>query len=249
MSAPEAVAFAAWCFAVALAGGLVGLVLGNIRLPAVLLVAVSPASAGGANIAISGVAAATASVGHIRAGRINWRLFAWMAPPSVAGALVGGYLAGVVPDEAVLLGIAVVLVYSGVDLLRRKPQPRPADQELDVRAAVLSGAAIGLLGGFVGLILGSLRMPALLRLVGETPARAVGTNLLVGVLVGVAGLLGHLPGAAPDLGIVLVGSAASIPGALLGARLTGRLSEDQLVKAIGVVLLVAGAAAAAQALT
>ncbi|MFL5930329.1 MAG: sulfite exporter TauE/SafE family protein [Gaiellaceae bacterium] len=248
MSAPEAVGFAAWCFAVALAGGLVGLVLGNIRLPAVLLVAASPASAGGANIAISGVAAATASVGHIRAGRINWRLFAWMAPPSVAGAFVGGYLAGAVPDEAVLLGIAVVLVYSGVDLLRRKPQPRTSDQALDVRAAVLSGAAIGLLGGFVGLILGSLRMPALLRLVGETPARAVGTNLLVGVLVGIAGLLGHLPGAAPDLGIVLVGSAASIPGALLGARLTGRLSEDQLVKAIGVVLLVAGAAAAAQAL-
>ena len=249
MSAPEVVAFAAWCFAVALAGGLVGLVLGNIRLPAVLLVAASPASAGGANIAISGVAAATASLGHVRAGRINWRLFAWMAPPSVAGALVGGFLAGVVPDEAVLLGIAVVLVYSGVDLLRRKPQPRPADHQLDVRAAVVSGAAIGLLGGFVGLILGSLRMPALLRLVGEAPARAVGTNLLVGVLVGIAGLLGHLPSAAPDLGIVLVGSGASIPGALIGARLTGRLSEDQLVKAIGVVLLIAGAAAAAQALT
>jgi uncharacterized protein len=248
MTIPEAVAFAAWCFAVALAGGLVGLVLGNIRLPAVLLVAASPASAGGANIAISGVAAATASVAHLRAGRINWRLFAWMAPPSVVGALVGGYLAGVVPDDAVLLAIAVVLVYSGIDLLRRKPNPPRADHELDLRAAVLSGAAIGLLGGFVGLILGALRMPALLRLVGEVPSRAVGTNLLVGVLVGIAGLIGHLPSAAPDLGILLVGSAASIPGALLGARLTGRLSEEQLIKAIGVVLLVAGAAAAAQAL-
>jgi uncharacterized protein len=246
---PEAVAFATWCFAVALAGGLVGLVLGNIRLPAVLLVAASPASAGGANIAISGVAAATASVSHVRAGRINWRLFAWMAPPSVVGALVGGFLAGVVPDAAVLLGIGVVLVYSGIDLLRRKPQPRPADHELDLRAAVLSGALIGLLGGFVGLILGSLRMPALLRLVGEIPSRAVGTNLLVGVLVGIAGLIGHLPSAAPDLGIVLVGSAASIPGALIGARLTGRLSEEQLLKAIGAVLIVAGLAAAAQALT
>jgi uncharacterized membrane protein YfcA len=249
MSVAEAVAFGAWCFAVALAGGLVGLVLGNIRLPAVLLIASSPASAGGANIAVSGVAAATASVTHLRAGRINWRLFAWMAPPSVAGALVGGYLAGVVPDDAVLLGIAVVLVYSGVDLLRHKPAPRPADHRLDIRAAVLSGAAIGLLGGFVGLILGALRMPALLRLVGEVPSRAVGTNLLVGVLVGVAGLVGHLPSAAPDAGIVLVGSAASIPGALIGARLTGRLSEAQLLKAIGVVLLIAGAAAAAQALT
>jgi uncharacterized protein len=249
VTVPEAVAFGSWCFAVALAGGLVGLVLGNIRLPAVLLVAASPASAGGANIAISGVAAATASVTHIRAGRINWRLFAWMGPPSVAGALVGGYLAGVVPDEAVLLVIAVVLIYSGIDLLRRKPAPRPAGHDLNVRAAVLSGAVIGLLGGFVGLILGALRMPALLRLVGEVPSRAVGTNLLVGVLVGIAGLIGHLPSAAPDLSIILVGSAASVPGALLGAQLTGRLSEEQLVRAIGVVLVIAGVAAAAQALT
>jgi hypothetical protein len=247
MTIPEAIAFGVWCFAVALAGGLVGLVLGNIRLPAVLLVAASPASAGGANIAISGVAAATASVTHLRAGRINWRLFAWMAPPSALGALVGGYLAGIVRDDVVLLAIAVVLLYSGIDLLRRKPRPQ-AEHELDLRAAVLSGAAIGLLGGFVGLILGALRMPALLRLVGEVPSRAVGTNLLVGVLVGIAGLVGHLPSAAPDLGILLVGSTASIPGAVVGARLTGRLDEEQLVTAIAVVLLVAGAAAAARAL-
>ena len=242
-------AFALWCFLVALAGGLVGLVLGNMRLPAVLLLASSPAAAGAANIAVSGVAAATASVGHVRAGRINWRLVAWMAPPSVAGALAGGYLAGVVPRSALLLSIAAVLVYSGIDLLRRRPVARGREgRGLDVRAAVLSGAVVGLLGGFVGLILGSLRMPALLRLVGETPSRAVGTNLVVGVLVGVAGLVGHLPGAAPDAELLLVGAAASIPGALLGARLTGRLSEPQLVRAIGVVLVAAGLAAAVQAL-
>ena len=59
--------------------------------------------------------------------------------------------------------------------------------------AVLTGLVIGLLGGIVGLILGSLRMPALVRLVGEEPARAVGTNVTVGFLVGVAGVIGHLP--------------------------------------------------------
>jgi uncharacterized membrane protein YfcA len=228
-------------------------VLGNIRLPAVLLLASSAASGGGANIAISGVAAATASVSHVRAGRINWRLFGWMAPPSVVGALVGGYLAGVVPQRALLLAIAAVLLYSGFDLLRwrrpaRSASPTEEEHTLDIRAAVISGLVIGLLGGFVGLILGALRMPALLRLVGETPARAVGTNLTVGVCVGVAGLIGHLPSAAPDLDLLLVGAAASIPGALIGARLTGRLSEEQLVRAIGAVLIVAGTAAAIQAL-
>jgi uncharacterized protein len=230
----------------------VGLVLGNIRLPAVLLLAASPAAGGGANIAISGIAAASASVTHLRAGRVNWRLVAWMGPPSVAGALAGGYLAGVVPDEALLLAIAAVLIYSGFDLLRWRPRApldggTPADPELDLRAAVLSGLVVGLLGGFVGLILGALRMPALLRLVGERPARAVGTNLVVGVLVGAAGLVGHLPNAAPDVDLLVVGALASIPGALLGARLTGRLSEAELVRAIALVLLVAGVAAAVQA--
>jgi len=245
----EAVALAVWCFLVALAGGLVGLVLGNIRLPVVVALSASPATGGGANIAISGVSAATASIGHVRAKRINWRLFAWMAPPSVAGALAGGYLAGVVPRRALLLAIAAVLLGSGIDLLRpRRAAPPPQRPRLDVAAAAITGLVIGLLGGFVGLILGSLRMPALLRLVGESPSRAVGTNLLVGVCVGVAGLLGHLPSAAPDPLLLGVGAGASIPGALIGARLTGRLSEPQLVRAIGVVLLIAGAAAAEQAL-
>jgi hypothetical protein len=39
-----------------------------------------------------------------------------------------------------------------------------------------------------------------------------------------------------------------VPGALLGARLTGRLSDLALVQAIGAILLVAGTAAAVQAL-
>jgi uncharacterized membrane protein YfcA len=249
MSWLELLGVGAWSFAVALAGGVVGLVLGNLRLPLFVLAASSPAAAGGANITVSGIAAATASSTHIRAGRINRRLFAWMAPPSVAGAVAGGYVAGKVPENALLLVIAVVLLYSGLDLLVRRPvQPRTRDGPR-LLPAVVAGAAIGLLGGFVGLILGSLRMPALLRLVGEPPSRAVGTNLAVGVCVGAAGLLGHLPSAAPDYRLVLVGGAASVPGALLGARLTGRLSERRLVQAIGAVLLVAGAAAAAQALT
>lgn len=252
----ELIALCCWCFVVASAGGLVGLVLGNLRLPAVLLVASSPAAGAGANIGISGVAAIAASVVHIRAGRINWRLFAWMAPPSMAGALAGGYASGEIPDDVLLAGIGAVLVYFGIDMLRRQrarpvasPQPETGagPARLDIRAAVLTGAAIGVLGGIVGLILGALRMPALLRFVGEAPAAAVGTNLAVGVCVGVAGVIGHTP-AGVDWDLLALGSLASIPGALIGARLTGRLSETQLLQAIGAVLVATGATTGAQAL-
>ena len=61
-----------WCFATALMGGLVGLVLGNIRLPVLVAAASSPAAGAGANIGVSAIAALAAAVAHIRAGRIDW---------------------------------------------------------------------------------------------------------------------------------------------------------------------------------
>lgn len=236
-----------WCFLVALAGGLVGLVLGNIRLPVMLYVATSPTAAGGANIAVSGIAAAVASTTHIRAGRVDWRLVAWMLPPSVVGAVAGGLAASAIPGNALRIVIGSALLAFGADLLRPQaaPAPRAAGSGLDVRAAVLSGLVIGVLGGLIGLILGSLRMPALICWVGEEPARAIGTNLVVGIAVGTAGLLGHLRGGI-DWTLLEVGAAGSIPGAFIGSRLTGRLSQASLLRAVGGILLVAGTAAILQ---
>ena len=239
-------AVAVWCLLTALAGGIAGLVLGNIRLPALLLVASSPAAGAGANIGVSAIAALTAGTTHIRAGRIDWRVAAWMTPPSVVGAVVGGLAAGALPGNVLLVVIGVVLLAFGIDLLRPRRATVVRPEGVDLRAAVVAGGLIGLLGGLVGLILGALRMPALLRF-GEPPLKAVGTNLAVGVAVGVAGVAGHLPGGI-DWGLLALGAAASIPGALLGARLTGRLDERLLLKVVGAILLLAGTAAIVQGL-
>jgi uncharacterized membrane protein YfcA len=138
VDALELILFCAWCFLVAVAGGAVGLVLGNIRLPAVLLIASSPAAGAGANIGISGVAAFAAAAAHIRAGRINWRLFAWMTPPSMAGAVVGGLLVGL----TVSLANAIVLSYG---LTATVPGP-PFIATLVVLLLVLYVRPHGLLG-------------------------------------------------------------------------------------------------------
>ena len=229
-----------WCFFVALVGGLLGLVLGNIRLPVFLLVAGNPAAASGANIAVSGLAAAAGSIAHIRASHVHWRLVAWMVPPSVVGAVAGGYAAGHLPANVLRLVIGSCLLLFGLDLLRRRTtQVAPPKASVDIRAAVIAGAVIGAIGGLIGLILGTLRVPALLRWVGEEPARAVGTNLVVGVAVGAAGLLGHLPGGI-DWELLAVGAVTSVPGALIGSRYTGRLSAGGLLRAIGVILVVSG---------
>ena len=234
-----------WCFLTALAGGLVGLVLGNIRLPVIVFVALSPAAGAGANIGISGVAAATAGFAHVRAGRVDWQLVRWMAPVSVVGAIGGSAVSAALPGNALLIVIGAVLLIFGLDLLRpRRGAPREPGPE-SLPAAVAAGAVIGFLGGVVGLILGSLRMPALLRFVHADTARVIGTNLLVGVCVGVAGIAAHAPSGV-DWTLFAIGSAASVPGALLGARLTGRLDERRLLQAVGIILVTAGVAAVLQ---
>jgi uncharacterized protein len=246
----ELIAVLVWSFAVSFFGGLVGLVLGNLRLPLIVLVASSPAAGAGANVAISGAAAITAGYGHWRGGRISWRLFWWMAPTSLVGAIVGGLISGLLPDRILLGAISVVVLYGAFEVYRyQRPKPEegarvPTQRELLVNAAVV-GFGVGVLGGFVGLILGSLRIGALLRFVGADAFRAVGTNVSVGFCLGVAGVLGHLSGGV-DWTLLAVGAAASVPGALIGSRLTGRLEEQQLLHAVGAVLVVAGAGMAVQ---
>jgi uncharacterized membrane protein YfcA len=244
----ELALYAVWCFLVALAGGLVGLVLGNLRLPATLLVASNAAAGTGANLVASAVAAATASVAHIRARRVDWRLFAWMAPPSVVGGLLGGYVSGVLPKRVLLAVISVVLLHAAFELFVRPPVPAPDESGHLARGpAVITGAMVGFVGGVVGLILGSLRMPAMLRYMRVPARRAAATNVTVGFLVGISGAVGHLPSEPPDWTVAAVGAAASIPGALLGSRLTGRLSERQLIRAIAWILLVVAVSTAVQA--
>ncbi len=250
MSEAELVAVAVWSFTVSFAGGLVGLVLGNLRLPLIVLVGSSPAAAAGANVAISGAAALTSAYAHWRGGRVNWRLFVWMAPTSLVGAILGGLIAGVLPERILLGAIALVVLYGAVEVMRyRRPEggeSMPTRSELFMNAALV-GFGVGLLGGFVGLILGSLRLPAMVKWAGVGPYAAVGTNAAVGVVVGIGGLLGHLPSGI-DWDIFAVGAAAAMPAAYLGSRFTGRLDERQLLRAMAAVLVISAAAMGAQAI-
>ncbi len=276
----EFAAFGALCFVLAVAGGLAGLVLGNLRLPFAVSASETVSAGGGANVAISGVAALAATITHIRAGRVNWRMFGWLAPASLVGGFGGGLAANAVSGDTLRLMIAAVLFYGAWELLRWRPpvreqtEPESAKRPPAIRPPVAHlpgagtpGAPIGLatarerlvvsaiglivgaLGGAVGLILGSLRMPALMRFTAEQPQMLVGTNLAAGVLVGVAGAAGHLTGGAEgfDLQLFAVGAVCSAPGAWFGARLTGRLSTGALVRAIALIVFAAAAMITVQA--
>jgi uncharacterized membrane protein YfcA len=150
-------------------------------------------------------------------------------------------------SESLLYGlIGAVLVWSGVDLALRPIKPQPRQRLRLGRGSGLS-FLIGALGGAVGVILGTLRMPALIRSVGMDVRRAAGTNLVVGFLLGVAGFATHAAARGIDWDVLLAGLVGAIPGGWLGARATGRAREDVLRIALGIVLVVVGVAFAVQA--
>ena len=97
----------AWELALALAGSFVagyvgsmlGLVLGTLRLPLIVALTGSPLAAAGTNIAISAASAGAGAIRHARERRVDWRIVAWMAPPSVAGAVLGALAADDVSER------------------------------------------------------------------------------------------------------------------------------------------------------
>lgn len=233
-------------FAAGYLGSALGLVLGTLRLPLIVVATGDAVTAAGTNIAISAAAALTGGVRHAREGRVDWRVVAWMAPPSVAGAVAGAFLAGSAPEALVFGVIAAVLVWSGVDLALRPVKPHTLPRPR-VGPAAAYGAVIGVIGGAVGVILGTLRMPALVRSVGLDVRRAAGTNLVVGFLLGAAGFAAHAAALQVDWPVLVAGLAGALPGGWLGARVTGRAPEHVLRLALGVVLVLVGAVFAARA--
>ena len=277
MDALTLIGIAVFSFAVALAGGVAGLVLGNLRLPLLVLLASSPSAAAAANVAISGAAAAAAAGAHIKAGRVNWRLFTLMAPPTIVGGFLGGLASGRLPNRVLLAAIALVVFYGAYEVWRLSrraaghpepgppareegPQPaytggsggsrgpttgsagaRPATDGIQSIPAAVTGFGIGVIGGIVGLILGTLRLPAMLKWVGAGTRDAVATNSAIGFTLAIGALLGHL-GSGVDWDLAAAGAAASIPGALIGARFVGRLEEETLLRAVAAILIVSGVA-------
>jgi len=252
----EALFLTVLSYGVGVLGGMVGLALGTMRLPFLLLLGMPAPVAAGTNILVSTLSAATGSVRHLRERRVDLRVVAVQGIPAVLGAFLGGFASGVAP-EALLIALAgVLVVWQGVELLLRAWRERPRESlggshthrasrgerwsagRITVEAVV--GFAIGLLGGAVGLILGSLRLPALITILGIDPRVAAGSNLVIGFLMGAFGWVGHVAKGQVDYPLLILMAFTGMVGTHQGARLTGTLSLRGLLTLMGVVLVVVG---------
>ncbi len=233
-------------YLVGVLGGFVGLALGTVRLPFMLLLGMPVLIAGGTNILVSTLSAVAGSLRHAREHRVDRDLVLWMGVPSAIGGLAGGALAGVASEGLLLTIVGAFVLWQAVEFvaLVRRGQGGASGQgvrrgRLAVEAVL--GLGIGALAGAVGLILGSIRLPALVRLLGVDPRVAAGTNLFIGMLTGVAGWIGHVAIGAVDYPSLIALSLAGMAGQLTGSRWTGRARLGALLGTMAAVLAAVGA--------
>ena len=231
--------------------GMVGMSLCVVRLPLMLAFGMDPLITAGTNLAIGVVSGVTGAWPHYRAGRVVVGMVVFMGIPSVAGAFIGGGFAHVAPTWILLGLVSVFLAISGVSLLSgalrgseratASSNPTSEDNAPLPRSRLYAGAAVGLVlglvGGAVGAILGTVRVPALVSLLRMTPAKAVGTATVLGILAGMFGFAGHLLNGNVDWAVLAVMGSTAMVGAFAGARLVGRLNPRHLRFLLGIIVL------------
>ena len=246
-------------FLVGILGGFVGLALGTMRLPAMLLLGMPAPIAGGTNILVSSLASLAGTIRHLRAGRVNLRIVLTMGVPAFTGAFIGGLLSDRTPDELLIALAGALVFWQGAEFLiiaRNRLQAGRSDGALfgaglegsaglftprRVASEGVIGFAVGMLGGAVGLILGSIRLPALVRILRVDPRIAAGTNLFIGFVMGGAGWVGHVLYGQVDWILLALMGAAAMVGSYLGANLTGKVNLNLLILVMGLTLLAVGA--------
>ena len=116
---------------------------------------------------------------------------------------------------------------------------------VDVLLRAVGGAPSGLKPvielGAVGLILGSIRLPALIRILKIDPRIAAGSNLFIGFVMGAVGFIGHGIHSNVNYPLLVSMGVGAMIGSYLGARLTGKVRLDTLIITMGFVLIVVGA--------
>ena len=235
--------------------GMTGMGGGSLMTPLlVFLFGVPPTTAIGTDIAHGAAFKTVSAVQHRRMGNVRARLAGWMligsAPMSVLGVWVGVQLTerygddvesamGQVLGAALLFG-AAGLIAKSVIRTQTIGRPRWRLNRRDKIAAVLIGIFGGFIVGLTSVGSGVFFGLSLLIIFPMKAHRVVGTDIFhAAALLYVAGAA-HWAAGNVDFGILFWLLLGSIPGVLIGGRLTLSIPEYSLRLVLAGVLGLAG---------
>jgi uncharacterized membrane protein YfcA len=239
-------------FGVGIVVGLTGMGGGALMTPILVLIfGIPPVAAVSSDLAASAVMKPFGGFVHARRGTVNWALVRWLCVGSVPSAFLGVLLLRLLGDDAtvqhtiqIALGVALLLAAGGLLLKlwasRRTPSSAGPPEPIKVKPlpTVLLGALGGLVVGLTSVGSGSLIIVALLAMYPKLRANdLVGTDLIQAIPLVAAAALGHALFGDLQLDLAAAVVIGSVPGVLLGSRISSRAPAGLVRTALVIVLL------------
>lgn len=218
-----------WAWAALVAGGLVAGVVNAmagggslLTLPLMVFLGIPPTVANGTNRVAIVVQGVTTVTGYGRAGKVPWGAVARLAAPTLAGTVVGAYVATRMSDALFrpVLGV-VLLVMAGFVLVRPGRWLKPETAEAP-RFGVGTYAAffgIGIYAGFIQAGYGFFVLGALVVGGGLDLVRANGVKVTLALILSIVATAIFAAGGKVDWAAGAVLAVGNGIGGYLGARL------------------------------
>ncbi|WP_018131483.1 sulfite exporter TauE/SafE family protein [Effusibacillus pohliae] len=245
-----------------IAGFIVGLVVGMTGMGGALIMTpimifvfgVSPALAIGTDLIYSSVTKIFGAWQHWRQKTIDFAVVKWLSAGSIPGALLGVLMILLMQNHfdtkqlnsaiGKILGVTYLLI-AAVMVWRifggKGRTTRPDDVQRPPKGKLV---ALGAIGGFVvgmtSVGSGTLFMAVLAMIYPVASAKLVGTDILQAVLVTAAAGLAHMSIGNVDLHLVGKLLIGSIPGILIGSRLTTKIPDMAVRTALMLMLFLSG---------
>ncbi len=177
---------------------------------------------------------------YARAGCFAWEIFWPFAVMSVPFAFLGGMLKLPVTIYRMILGC--VLLFAAWRLAIRQSAHAPATQKpIPLLAALVLGAAIGLLSGLTGVGGGIFLSPILLLMGWADVRKTAGVSAAFILVNSASGLFGHWESVKSLPPQILWWAPAALVGGLIGSELgSRRLTPLTMRRLLAAVLVVAG---------
>jgi uncharacterized protein len=176
---------------------------------------------------------------YARAGHFRWRTLWPTLIGSIPMALAGGAVQ--LPSQYYRPLVGLVLLFSAARLLWPKPITASAEVcDPPVAVGIAVGALIGLLAGLTGTGGGIFLSPILIFLGWSSVRDAIGIAAAFILCNSIAGLLGNVASVRAIPPELPVYAGAVLAGGLLGTTAGLTLPVGLILKALGVVLLIAG---------
>jgi uncharacterized membrane protein YfcA len=223
--------------------GLFGIGGGTVLVPAlVAVVGLRQRTAHGTSLAAVLPIAAAGTVGYLGGGAVDLIAVIPLAIGAVVGTFLGTRLLDRVPERALAIVFAVLLVGVAVQLVVASPVaagPVPAARDVGTIAALVAlGGVTGTAAGLLGIGGGPLVVPGLILVLGVGDAVAKGTSLALIVPTSLAGTIGNVRRGNADLEVAAWTGLAGVTTSYLFADIAVALDPAVSVPLFAAFLVV-----------